>query len=219
MFIVTQTAADMSDWLYSQYHLVPSMRLLEIIIDELAHENDRDAYAVVQVQSVNTEVLLRRAQIATAPPASSSSSNSSSSSSSSSSNRGGGIAGRGNEGASGRLSHAGDVQHQQQQQQQHSLLTGRLLPVIAPPSQEALVVATSASFGAEVVKRFDDLTKTYLRSAVGGQLAKRAVLIVYLGERPGKRLLLLLLLLLLQWMLLVQWMLMLLHWMVMLLVL
>lgn len=158
---MTQTQEEFSDWLYTRYHLVPSMRMLENIIDELSFINDREAYAVVRVESVSTDVIIRRPVPPTEPAAA-----------------GDGV----RQDASAVNKHA----EERQKMQLQSLTAGTVLPLVSQPSQESLVMARGPFFGAEVVKRFDQLTKTYLRTMVGGHLSRRAVLIVYMGDRKGK---------------------------------
>ncbi|XP_026192182.1 uncharacterized protein LOC34618820 [Cyclospora cayetanensis] len=167
VFIVTQTPEEFSDWLYTRYHLVPPMRLLESIIEELSFVNDREAYAVVRVESVNAEVIIRSRE----PSA----------------RDGPGIeAVAGDAVLQGSAASREDEAEERQKMQTQSLTAGRVLPIVSQPSQEALVMTRSNFFGAELVKRFDHLNKSYLRTVVGGQLARRAVLILYVGDRKGE---------------------------------
>ncbi|KAL8424860.1 hypothetical protein Efla_001665 [Eimeria flavescens] len=160
VFIVTQTQEEFSDWLYTRYHLVPSMRMIENIIDELSFINDREAYAVVRVESVLTDVIIRRAEPHEDPAPT----------------------GEADQDAFAAVKET----EERQKMQVQSLTQGKVLSFISQPSQESLVVARGPFFGAEVVKKFDLLTKAYLRTMVGGHLSRRAVLIVYMGDRKGK---------------------------------
>ncbi|KAL8272934.1 hypothetical protein Esti_003102 [Eimeria stiedai] len=161
VFIVTQTQEEFSDWLYSRYHLVPSVRMIENIIEELSFINDRETYAVVRVESVLTDVIIRRAEPRVEF----------------------GVKDERDLIASSAASHEAEERHKLQVR---SLTEGKVLSYISQPSQESLVVARGPFFGAEVVKRFDTLTKSYLRTMVGGHLEGRAVLIVYMGDRKGE---------------------------------
>ncbi|KAL8447261.1 hypothetical protein Emed_004472 [Eimeria media] len=162
VFIVTQTQEEFSDWLYSRYHLVPSMRMLENIVEELSFVNDRETYAVVRVESVLTDVIIRRAEPLIEF----------------------GI--KEDKDQSSSPAAGGQEDEERHKLQVRSLTQGKVLSYISQPSQESLVVARGPFFGAEVVKRFDTLTKSYLRTMVGGHLERRAVLIVYMGDRKGE---------------------------------
>ncbi|CDJ69657.1 hypothetical protein ENH_00072850, partial [Eimeria necatrix] len=197
IFITTQTVEEMSDWLYTRYHLVPSLRLLEIVIDELSFLNDKEAYAVVRIDSVNTEVIIRRPdplRDSGGPPPPPPGGPQPQLQGPAQGAPGAAAPGPGLEapgqsseppGAPAAAAGAPDETEERLKSQLQSLTEGRLLPAVSPPSQEPLVVARSPFFGAEVVKKFDQLTKSYLRSMVAGQLARKAVLIVYVGDRKG----------------------------------
>lgn len=136
------------------------MRIIENVIDELSFINDREAYAVVRVESVSTDVIIRRPEP---------------------------CAEMGDvEDMYPNSSGAAEEVEERQKLQLQSLTQGKVLPLVSQPSQESLVMARSPFFGAEVVKRFDSLTKAYLRTKVGGHLSRRAILIVYVGDRTGE---------------------------------
>lgn len=140
IFFVTQTPEDFKDFVYSRYHMLPCVRAIEKIVDELNFVNDNSAYVVVRIENVLIEVIVE-------------------------------------EGRDGFFENSALVDS-------HASRGSKMLPYVLHDSQEALVMPQTPFFGAEMVKKFDALTKSDLESAVG-DLGGKAVLLVHMGDRRG----------------------------------
>lgn len=122
--------------------MLPCVRAIEKIVDELNFVNDNSAYVVVRIENVLVEVMVE-------------------------------------EGRDALLENSSVADS-------HASRGSKMLPYVLHDSQEALVMPQTHFFGAEMVKRFDALTKSDLESAVG-DLGGKAVLLVHMGDRKGAR--------------------------------